>query len=401
MSVFHYHAYDGTGQTVQGSLEAKSLQALEEKLRALNLWLKEASEGQAASSTTDGVSKIKIRRADLIHFFVQMSLLLKSGINLPTALERLALDNPDSKLGTVVSGLYEQVNVGVPLNQGMARYPRVFSRQSTAMIEAGEVSGRLPEVFESLSSYYEWMDQLTGDIRQALIYPLMVMFAAIGLVTLLFTLVVPRFVGLLTDLNLEVPLITRIVMVISQGLTKGWPILLALVIGIPVAFRIALRNASFARKFDRWLMSLPVFGILVAMFAFSRFSHNLAMLCRSGIPLLRSLEICQQLVGNRAVEHAINDARRLITEGTPLHRALGEQKIFPPTVLTMISTGESSGNVEFALQSVSEYYNKLIPRRIKIVFAVFDPAMMISLIAVVGTVALAVVLPILQLWQAK
>jgi type II secretory pathway component PulF len=402
MSAFHYRAYNATGQTISGVLEAESVTTLEARLRSAGVWLLEAREGEAlADAAFDQLSSVKVKRSELIAFFVQMSLLLKAGITLPKSLERLAADFDGTKLGTVLSGVREQVAIGVPLNQAMARYPKTFSRQITAMVEAGEVSGKLPDVFESLSSYYEWLDQLTGDIRQALIYPLMVMAAASGLVLLLFTFVVPRFVGLLTELNLKVPILTRIVMTISQVLIQYWPVLLIIAVGIPVGLKIALKVPAFAVAFDRALMRIPVFGQLVGMFALSRFSQNLAMLYRSGITLLRGLEICGQLVGNRAVEKALDDVRRGVLEGTPMHKCMAKHEVFTPTLITMIATGESSGSLDFALQSVADYYNKIIPRRIKIVFAIFDPVMMVTLIAVVGIVALSVILPILQLWDVK
>jgi len=402
MSAFHYRAYNAAGQTISGVLEADSVTTLEARLRTAGVWLLEAKEGAALAGSSDGqISSIKVKRSELIAFFVQMSLLLKAGITLPNSLERLALDFEGSKLGTVLAGVREQVAIGVPLNQAMARYPKVYSREITAMVEAGEVSGKLPEVFESLSSYYEWLDQLTGDIRQALIYPLMVMGAASALVLLLFTFVVPRFVGLLTELNLKVPMLTRIVMAISDALIGYWPVLLIVIVGVPIALKIALKVPAFAVAFDRALMGIPIFGPLVGMFALSRFSQNLAMLYRSGITLLRGLEICQQLVGNRAVEKALVDVRRGVLEGTPMHKCLAQHDVFTPTLITMIATGESSGSLDFALQSVADYYNKIIPRRIKIVFAIFDPLMMVSLIAVVGIVALSVILPILQLWDVK
>jgi type II secretory pathway component PulF len=402
MSAFHYRAYNASGQTISGVLEADSVTTLEARLRAAGVWLLEAREGAAlADAGGDQLSSIKIKRSDLIAFFVQMSLLLKAGITLPHSLERLAADFDGTKLGTVLNGVREQVAIGVPLHQAMARYPKIFSRQITAMVEAGEVSGKLPEVFESLSSYYEWLDQLTGDIRQALIYPIMVMTAASALVLLLFTFVVPRFVGLLTELNLKVPLLTRIVMAISQTLLHYWPVLLVIAIAVPVGLKIALRVPAFAVAFDRALMRIPIFGPLIGMFALSRFSQNLAMLYRSGITLLRGLEICRQLVGNRAVERALDDVRRGVLEGTPMHKCLAQHDVFTPTLITMIATGESSGSLDFALQSVADYYNKIIPRRIKIVFAIFDPVMMVTLIAVVGIVALSVILPILQLWDVK
>lgn len=402
MSLYHYRAYSATGQTVSGSLEADSLATLESRLRSGGSWLIDAREGGATGVvTTSEVNYTKVKRRDLIHFFVQMALLLKAGITLPHGLDRLAEDCEGTRIGDVTANVRDQVAIGTALNVAMAKYPRVFSKQVTSMIEAGEVSGRLPEVFESLSSYYEWLDQLTSDIRQALIYPLMVMSAALSLVLMLFTFVVPQFVRLLTELHLKIPILTQIVMAISNTLIRGWPVLLLIIVGGPIGLKIGLRNPAFARGFDRFTMQLPIFGPLVAMFAFSRFAHNLAMLYRSGITLLRGLEICRDLVGNDAVAYALEDVRRGVLEGTPLNRCLALHPIFPKTLVTMIATGESTGSLDFALQSVAEYYNKIIPRRIKIVFAIFDPLMMVSLIGVVGIVALSVVLPILQLWDAK
>ena len=402
MSVFHYRAFDATGKSVAGALEADNVNSLEGRLKAAGIWLLEAREGAAVAEAADATSSsIKIKRSELIAFFVQMALLLKAGVTLPAALQRLAEDNEGSRLGEMLQQLREQVAIGVPLNEAMARFPRVFSRQITAMIKAGEASGRVPEVFDSLSGYYEWLDQLTSEIRQALIYPIMVMGASLMLVLLLFTFVVPRFVSLLTELHLKIPLLTRIVMTISHGLLHSWPIVLGVIVAIPISWKAAMRSPAFACGFDRAVMRVPVFGPLTAMFSLSRFSNNLAMLYRAGIPLLRGIEICRSLVGNRAIEAAVESVRLGVLEGTPLHRSMAQHDVFPRTMITMISTGETSGSLDVALQSVSDYYNKIIPRRIKVVFAIFDPVMMISLIAIVGVVALSVILPILQLWDAK
>jgi len=402
MSRFQYRAFNSTGETIVGALEAESVPALEARLRTTGGWLLEARPAdQADAAPKATVSRLSARRRDVIVFFVQMSLLLRAGITLPNALARLADDFKGMTMGTVISSLAEQVSVGVSMHAAMASYPRVFSRQIIAMVQAGEVSGKMPEVFRSLSDYYEWFDGLMSEIRQALIYPVIVIGAATGLVVLLFTFVVPRFVSLLTDLSLRVPTLTRIVMSVSELLVAGWPWLLALVIGAPIALRLALRHPPFGRAFDRRLMDLPVFGSLVSMFGLSRFANNLGMLYRSGVPLLKGLEICQQLVGNRAIEYALEDVRRGVLEGTPMSKSLARHDVFPGTLVTMVATGEGSGNLDEALSGIAQYYNAIIPRRIKVVFAVFNPAVMLTLIAVVGIVALAVVLPILQLWQAR
>jgi len=402
MSLFHYKAYTATGETVSGALEAESVSALETRMRTAGSWLLEVRTGaEAAARPESTISRLSVPRRDVIVFFVQMSLLLRAGITLPNALARLAEDFENTVLGEVVSALADQVSIGVSLHAAMETFPRVFSRQVVAMVQAGEVSGQMPEVFKSLSDYYEWFDGLMAEIRQALIYPVIVICAASALVVLLFTFVVPRFVTLLTDLSLEVPLLTRVVMGISGVLVDGWPWLLGAVIAAPIILRLALRNPAWGRAFDRRLMDLPVFGSLVAMFGLSRFANNLGMLYRSGVPLLKGLEICQRLVGNRAIEFALEDVRRGVLEGTPMSKSLARHDLFPGTLVTMIATGESSGRLDEALSGVAQYYNAIIPRRIKVVFAIFNPAVMLTLIGVVGTVALAVVLPILQLWQMR
>ncbi len=399
MSMFQYRAYDAAGKTVTGSLEADNITAVETRLKNAGIWLLDAKEGIALSHVRG--SRLTVKRHELINYFVQMSLLLRAGITMPNALGRLADDFKDTKFGQVLATLREKVVTGVPLHQAMAEFPKIFSFEVTAIVQAGEVSGKMPEVFESLSGYFEWIDQLVGDVRQALIYPLMVIGASMGLVLMLFTFVVPKFVGLLTDLNLKVPLLTKVVMAISNGLIHGWPLVVAVVVGIPMLLKIALRSKSFGFAFDRAKMNLPIFGSLIGMFALSRFTHNLAMLYKAGIPLLRGIEICRNLVGNRAIEKSLDEVRQGVLEGTPLSKCLSAHAVFPQTLVTMISTGETSGTLDFALQSISDYYNKIIPRRIKIVFAIFDPVMMITLISVVGIVALSVILPILQLWDAK
>jgi type IV pilus assembly protein PilC len=190
-------------------------------------------------------------------------------------------------------------------------------------------------------------------------------------------------------------------MALSQVLVRGWPVLAALVVGLPLLVRLSRRSGPVAGATDRWLMRLPIFGPLIAMFALSRFTHNLGMLHRAGIPLLRGLEICRHLVGNRAIARALEEVRRGVSEGAPLSRCLGRYDFFPATLVTMIASGETSGSLDFSLQSVADYYDKIIPRRIKLIFAVVNPLIMLVLVGMVGAVALAVVLPILQLWQVR
>ena len=240
MGAYSYRAYNAAGRITTGLLEAESIEALENRLRAAGIWLLEAREGQMEQRAS--ANGLRLKRADVINIFVQMTLLLRAGITLPNALQRLAEDNRDTRTGAIMDALREQVSVGVPLHRAMREYPRVFTPEVTAVVEAGEISGQLPEVFSSLQGYFEWCDQLVADVRQALMYPVIVMCAAGALVLMLFTLVVPKFVSLLGELSLQVPTLTRIVMSISHVLLTGWPVLLGAIVGLPLLVRFALRS---------------------------------------------------------------------------------------------------------------------------------------------------------------
>ena len=400
MTWFHYRAYDAAGRTVSGALEAEDIRRLETRLRAAGVWLLEAAETGAAVPASARFGRT-VKRRDLVNFFLQLSLLLKAGVPLTQALGRLARDFKNERFGSVVADLEEKVFSGVPLSQAMQSHPSVFSRQVAAVVLAGETSGRLPDSFVTLSGYFESADQLVSDVRQALIYPFVVVCASLGLMLLLFTVVVPRFVELLHGLALQVPLITQVVMRISNFLVAGWPILVAVAIGLPLGLKLAMRSSAFACGLDRALMRVPIFGSLVAMIALSKLAHSLGLLYRSGIPLLKALDICRGLVGNRAIAKALEEVAENVAQGMPLSGCLSSHDFFPPAMVTMIATGEASGTMGFALENVSDYYKKIIPRRIKVVLGIFDPAIMLLLIGAVGCIALAVILPILQLWQAR
>lgn len=407
MALYHYRALGADGRTLTGTLAAENRTGVAHRLREVGAWLLEAHEAGAGTATaaaaavTTSHRRLRVPRGDLINFALQVSLLLNSGVTLPQALRRLAEDYAGTRLGTVLQELHDQVAVGEPLHTAMQRFPRVFPPHISALVEAGETSGQLPTIFASLAEHYEWVDKLAADLRQATVYPLTVTGAALALVVLLFTFVVPRFSTLLVELNLAVPALTRAVATVSAAMVNHWPIWVGALAAIVLAFRWGRHVPGLAEAWDRAILRVPVLGPLFAMVALSRFARNLALLYRSGIPLLRGLEVVRGLVGNRALAAAVGRLHTALEQGIPLHRGLATEPLFPATVVTMVSTGESAGSLDVALQSVAEYYNKLLPRRLKLAFAWFDPIAMFALVGLVALVAIAVILPILQLWQAR
>jgi len=193
-------------------------------------------------------------------------------------------------------------------------------------------------------------------------------------------------------------LLTQIIFALSDFVKATWWLwllgLLALTIGVPLGRRFSRR---FALRLDRLKLSLPIFGPLNLMLALSRFTHNFAILYRAGIPILQSLNLCQGLVGSLVMEDAVAGVHEDVKTGSTISEALRRQPIFPPMLLRMVVMGETTGNLDAALENVSDYYNEIIPRRIKKIFTVLEPALMLALIFVVGAVALSIYLPILAL----
>jgi type IV pilus assembly protein PilC len=268
----------------------------------------------------------------------------------------------------------------------------------TNLVQAGEESDTLPETFQELERYLDWSDQIRGDIRQATIYPSIVIIAVTGLLILLFTFVIPRFIPVLLDLNVPLPFVTVLVIGISQFMVNNWYVWMPMLLIIPLAWWVG-RNyiAGFSNWRDQIILELPILGELLKMLTLSKFVQNFAVLYRAGLPVLQCLQLCQGLVGNQIVADALKDVQRSIAEGSTINESLRRHPIFPPMMIQMISVGETTGNLPKTLMNVANYYNREIPRRVKKIFAILEPVITLGLISIVGTVALALFMPMMSL----
>jgi type IV pilus assembly protein PilC len=243
------------------------------------------------------------------------------------------------------------------------------------------------------------VDQVIADVRQATLYPIIVVCVITVFVLFLFSYIIPKFADLLNSLHVKQPLLTRIVFA-TGGIVKGtwfiWlPLLVATIVGVPLLRRY---YPPFAMAYDRLKLRLPIFGPLNHMLALSRFSHNLAILYRAGLPILQSLELCKRgLIGNVVIEQAVAEVSEDVKTGSTIAEAMHRQGVFTAMLLRMVGMGETTGSLDNALENVSSYYNEVIPRRIKATLAVLEPMLMLMLIFLVGAVALAIYLPIITL----
>ena len=397
MGNFHYRAIDAQGKPAEGEMTALDLSQLEARLQSMGLWLVRALEAKPKASRRAG-KQGKVKPRDLLEFSTHMFTLLDAGIPLVQALQNLSKESPNLQLRATLHAVFQQVEAGGSLHAAMNQHPTVFPSQVTNLVQAGEESDTLAETFKELERYLDWSDKIRGDVRQATIYPGIVIIAVTGLLTLLFTFVIPQFVPVLQDLNVPLPFITILVISVSNFMVNNWYVWISMLLIVPLAWWVGRKHIDgFSNWRDRILLQLPILGELLQMLSLSKFVQNFAVLYRAGIPVLHCLQLCRGLVGNQVVAHALQDMQRTISEGVTIHESLRQHRIFPPMMIQMIAVGETTGSLPKTLMNVANYYNREIPRRIKKIFTLLEPIITLGLIGIVGIVALALFMPLMSL----
>lgn len=410
MPVFNYEAVDRRGRTLTGVMPASDESNLELKLRNAGLWLTQADQQRPRQALpivpTRDLSRFKLRgargRRELIDFCTLMSFQLAAGITLVRSLDVACQDCKNPGFKEVLYDLQRQIESGQHFHEAMAKYPGVFSTHFISVVKAGETTSKLPEGFKDLKEYLEWVERMMADVRQATLYPAIVIVVMGVFMIFMFTFIIPKFASLLSKLHVAQPWLTRFVFALGNIAQATWIFWLPELVALAL---VAVFGPRFSKRIalavDTARLRVPLFGELNRMLALSRFSHNLAILYRSGLPILQSLSLCRHgLIGNTVVEKAIGVVEEDVKTGSTISEAMHRHPIFTALLLRMVAMGESSGTLDHALDNVSSYYNEVIPRRIKNLFSVLEPALMLFLIVMVGCVALAIYLPILSLMSA-
>lgn len=402
MPMFSYTAVDDAGRSRRGRREAPNESTLESLLKDEGQWLSQARLMRSGRKLKMRKHVTSVPRRALVEFFLQLNIQLKAGIPVLSALSFGATECPHLGFRAIQRELLEQVEAGESLSDAMAAHSRVFPPLVINLMRAGEASGRLPETCQELHRHFEWLDVMIADVRQALVYPLFVLASTIGFMLVLFTFLIPRFAVMLAELKVPLPALTRFMLGTSAFAVAHWSWIVGLPIAALIVAKIARRrSAAVAEIFDRAKLRLPVFGHLNRLICLSRFAHNLAVLYRAGVSILESLALSRGLVGNQVVAQAVQEIEIGVNEGMPMHEVMAKQPVFSKLILQMVQVGESTGNLGEALQNVADYYNDVIPRLIKKVFTIMEPAMILFLIGLVAVVALAIFLPIANLLEMR
>lgn len=393
MPEFRYKARDEYGELVKGVMAAENEERLADLLQEQGLYLLKSTQPNGFRLALP----TRIKRRDLILLTTHLAAGTAGGISLLDSLRTFAQDTPNDRFRQIVLALADDVTAGSTFSEALNRHPKVFSEVYVNMVRAGETTGRLDQVLEDLVEFLEWQETLASTIRQAIAYPIVVLVAIIGLITLLITFVLPQLIPVFQKLNVELPLPTRVLIAVSITLNRYWYLILLGLVGSVTGLTLFLRTARGRALFDRVILKVPVVGGVVHRIALSRFARHLSALYLAGVDFILSLSVVERLIGNQVLERIIRAAREQVTGGSLLSSALRGTGLIPPLVVQMVATGETTGELGETLQKVAQYYDREVQESVRRATALIEPAALVLLAGMVLFVALSILLPLYRM----
>ncbi len=396
MTAFRYRALDGAGKETAGVLEADSGRAARALLRNRGIFPLEVVD-VARDDRSGGFMRRRLGASDLALLTRQWATLLHSGLSVERALAALIEQASSETQRQLLAGVRSELLGGYSLRSALDRYPQAFSPLYRASVAAGEKSGELARVLEQLAGYLERSQALRLKTLQALLYPAIVAVVALLVVVGLMTYVVPQVVGVFQQTKQVLPLLTRFMISVSDGLrTWGWLGVLGLA-GALLVWRQALRQIAVRRRRDAWLLRLPLLGRHLRTLDSTRFASTLAILSGSGVPLLAALEAGRLVIERLPLADAVATAAERVREGQPLSRALAASGEFPPLLIHMLASGEATGRVDELLERAAGLQQAELENRTAVLTALLEPALLLFMGGFVLLIVLAVMQPIIEI----
>ncbi|HPY75521.1 MAG: type II secretion system F family protein [Planctomycetes bacterium] len=400
MAKYQYVAMDENGNEVKGTIEAKSREAVNGELRRKGM---QAIDIQEKKSIFDmeigGGGSVKVKAEDIVVFTRQMSTMISAGIPLLESLEILQDQQENKGFANALSDIVDRVRSGSDFSDSLGNHPKIFPQIYVSMVKAGEVSGQLDVILTRLAEYQEASIKLIRQIRSAMTYPVISLTMIFGITAFLMVFIIPQFEEIFLSLDVELPGLTKLILATSSFLVNNGLYVLACIIVFIIALKMYCKTPGGAYQADYVKLKLPIFGELFQKVAISRFSRTFATLIKSGVPLLGALEIVGNTSGNKLVEEAVEHAMQSVKEGESLAKPLSEFWVFPVMVYRMIAIGERSGALESLLEKISEFYDDQVAATVETLTSLIEPIMIGIMGALVGTIVLAVFLPIFKLQE--
>lgn len=424
MPNFKYTALDQNGNEKTGTVSADNKIAAVEMVRAQGLLVRECEEAGAVAkaaktaapkdakkskttkkSRAKGKAGGRIKQKEMMIFTRQLATLIDAGLPLLQSLNVLAKQEPNPNLRATVIALGEAVQGGSTFSDSLSAYPKMFNRLFVNMVKAGEIGGVLEVVLRRLAEYQEKANKLRGKIVSAMIYPLIIMVIAVGILTFLMLVIVPKFKAMFSGQNMELPAFSEFVFNLSDNCmaTSLIPVVPNAVVGILfvilliVGLTIWRRTPKGGRVVDNLLLKIPKFGHLNQVNSVARFSRTFGTLVSSGVPILQALNITRDTSGNVIVADAVTKIHDAVREGESIVTPMTTSTIFPPMVISMVDVGEETGQLPDMLMRVADVYDEEVDNAVTALTAMLEPLMIVFLAVVVGGIVMAMFLPMMEI----
>jgi len=407
MATFLYEAMNQTGQEVKDQIDASSAEDALEKIRNLGLFPTRIREkggkkkAAAAGKKKAGFSFGKVKQKMVVQFTRQLATLQDAGLPILRSLNILAEQSRPGPLKTALKGVAEDVEGGATLSEAMAKHPKAFNRLYVNMVAAGETGGVLDTILLRLAEFMEKAQRLKAKIKGAMIYPSVVIMFAVGIVTMIMIVVVPKFEEIFVDFDTELPVVTKMLINLSKWFVKGTPPGWSVVLFGPIAFFLFLKlmNQSKGGRFakDSVILKLPIMGQIVQKSSVARFCRTLGTLVTAGVPILEAINITKETAGNEVFARALTKVHDSIREGDTFADPLRASKVVDGIVVNMVAVGEETGELDKMLIKVADNYDEEVETLVSSLLSILEPVMVAVLGVIVGFIVIALFLPLVKL----
>jgi type IV pilus assembly protein PilC len=403
MPVFEYKARDRTGKMISATMEAASQRDVAASLREKGFFISEIKAPKTGLNADiklpkwlDIGSKPNIR--DVTVFSRQFATVINAGLPVVQSLAILQKQAEKQGMKDALKKIREDVETGQPLSGAMAKFPGIFNKLYVYLVKAGEVSGNLDGILERVATYQEKQAALRGKIKTALTYPTVVLVIALAVTWFLLVGIVPQFAQILDQLGGELPLITSVLIAISDFLQYQWYVLIGIIVATVVGISFYYRTNNGKHVIDRLLLRIGIIGPLVQKSAIASFSNTFGLLLKSGVNILESIEITKGTAGNIIVEDVLDETKENVQKGEQISVTLIKYpKVFPPLVSSMIAIGEETGAVDTMLEKVAQFYEREVDEAVDALTAALEPAMIVFLGTIVGFIVAGMFLPMFSI----
>jgi len=399
VGAFEYVALDSAGKEKKGVLEGDTARQVRQLLRERSLVPLEVSE--VAEKESARQFSVGLRRGfsatELALVTRQLATLVNSGMPLEETLQAVAQQTEKPRTQSILLGVRARVMEGHTLADGLEEFPQAFPEIYRATVSAGEQSGHLDAVLERLADYTETRQALRQRITNALVYPIVLVLMSLGIIAFMLSYVVPQVVGVFETTGAELPILTRLLIGISDFLREWWWLLIAGIAAIAFGVWRLLKIEGPRRRYHRLLLRLPLIGRITRGVNTARFTRTLSILAGSGVPVLEALKISAEVIMNVPMREAVQEASLRVREGGAISRSLAASRLFPPMTIHLISSGESSGQLEQMLGRAADNQEREMDGLITTMMGIMEPLLIVFMGGVVLTIVLAILLPIFQI----